>query len=269
MRRILLATDLEADSENSAAFALAIAHELDAELTVYHAYGRPDLSQANLTPEEREARVLTKMRELMASVTGPSFGDVVVRYDADVDYPGDGVLGRVADGDFDLLTFGLRGHVANQNQFSGLAQRFFTEADTSILAIPPGATFQGVREIVFASDLDREDEVVLEQLQTWRRAMGAELYVVHVYDDGEDRDRAREVMTRWRDRYASAPNLHFELMAGDFEHDIGAYVRQRGGDMLVLQSHTRGLFGRLFGHSAAEEIAHTVEVPLLVMRGEG
>ena len=37
--------------------------------------------------------------------------------------------------------------------------------------------------------------------------------------------------------------------------------------MLVLQSAKRGFFERLFSHSAAEDVAHTTDVPLLVMRG--
>jgi len=136
------------------------------------------------------------------------------------------------------------------------------------LAIPPQADFKGIAEIVFATDLDHADEVVLEQLQEWRQNMTADLFVVNVHEDDKEAEKARTVMSKWRDRYASRPRMHFELMEGDFESDIGAYVKQRGGDMLVMQSHKRGFFKRLFTHSSASDIAHVIEVPLLVMRGE-
>lgn len=273
MNRILLATDLEDTAKNVAAFALTLADNFGAELTVYHAYGKPDLSLADLSDEEREARVLTRMRELIGGLTGPSAADVPLRYVADVDYPGDGIIAQV-DGDrgYDLVVIGLRepagSGAGGRGQFSSLAYRILREVEADVLAIPPGAAFHGVNEIIFASDVDRADEVVLERLQEWRQRLSSELYVVHVYDDEDDKERARKVMTKWRDRYASRPNMHFELLAGDFTEDIGRYVRDRGGDMLVLQSHTRGLFGRVFQHSAAADVAQVVEVPLLVMRGE-
>ncbi len=74
------------------------------------------------------------------------------------------------------------------------------------------ASFHGVKEIVFASNLDSADERVLEQFQEWRQRMSADLYVVHVWEDSEDADHARRVMTQWRERYVSRPRLHFELI---------------------------------------------------------
>ena len=269
MNRILLATDLEDTARNVAAFALSIAENLHAKLTVYHAFGKPDLAQSMLTDAEREAKVMTAMRELIGGITSDSTTDVHVDYVADVDYPGDGIIEQVDKNDYDLVVIGLREASDGGEQFSSLAYRLLREVETSVLAVPPQASFMGVNEIVFASDVDRADEVVLEQLQEWRQGMSAELFVVHVYDDEQDKARATQVMKKWRERYASRPNIHFELMAGDFTEDIGAYVEKRGGDMLVLQSHTRGLFGRVFKHSAAADVAQVVQVPLLVMREIG
>ena len=110
---------------------------------------------------------------------------------------------------------------------------------------------------------------MLEQLQAWRHNLTADLFVVNVYESEHDAISARKVMSKWRERYADRPRIHFELMAGDFTEDIGAYVTQRSGDMLVLQSHTRGVFGRIFTTSSAAEVAQVVQVPMLVMRGEG
>jgi nucleotide-binding universal stress UspA family protein len=268
MQHILLATDLEDTSSNVAAFALAIADNFKAKLTVYHAFGKPSLQMGDTSDMMRQDKVEARMRSLISDVRSPGITDVVVNYAADIDYPGDGILNQLEEGDFDLLVIGLREPQEGASQFSSLAFKLLREADTAVLAIPPMATFHGIQEIVFATDLDHADEVVLEQLQSWRQNMGADLFVVNVYDDEQGADEARKVLGKWRDRYASRARMHFELMEGDFENDIGAYVSQRGGDMLVLQSHTRGFFARLFTHSSAADIAHVVEVPLLVMRGE-
>ena len=268
MRHVLLATDLEETAANVAAFALSIADQFGAELTVYHAFGKPDLSQGLRTDAQREDTVEDKMQAMMGSLISKSTADTSIHYVADIDYPGDGILEQVEKGNFDLVVIGLREATSSNGQFSSLAYRILREATCNVLAIPPKASFHGVNEIVFASDVDKADEIVLEQLQAWRQNFTADLFVVHVYDDAADKIKAQEVMAGWRDRYASRPRMHFELMAGDFEHDIGAYVAQRGGDMLVLQSHTRGLFGRVFTHSSAADVAQQVQVPLLIMRGK-
>jgi len=268
MQHILLATDLEPTAANVAAFALAIADNFKAKLTVYHAFGKPSLQMGDDIDEERSERVQDHLEKFISEVRGTTLTDVVVEFKTDVDYPGDGIIDEVEKGDYDLLVIGLREPKTSGTQFSSLAYRLIREADTSVLAIPPEASFQGIQEIVFGTDLDHADEVVLEQLQEWRQNMQADLYVVNVHEDDKEAEVARKVMSKWRDRYASRPNMHFELMEGDFEDDIGAYVKQRGGDMLVMQSHKRGFFKRMFTHSSASDVAHTIEVPLLIMRGE-
>ncbi len=267
VRHILLATDLEASAPNVAAFALTLAEHFGAELTVFHTFGKPDLSLGARSNEQREETVVRKMREMMAQLSTETNASVVVHYKTDIDYAGDGILNQVEEGQHDLLVIGLRQARDGEAQFSALASRIFREANTAVLAVPPQASYVGINEIIFASDVDREDEVVLENLQEWRQKLGADLFVVHVYENDEDRERARATMNKWRERYASRPRLHFELMAGDFTHDITAYVAQRKGDMLVLQSQVRGLFEQLFTHSSAADVAQNVEVPLLVMRG--
>ena len=264
--RILLATDLEATADNVAAFALAIADNFQAHLTVFHAYGLPHVSYGDATEVEREGRVLIELRKLMDRVKGPSYQDIKMNYVADIDYPGDGIINHVKSGNYDLLICGLREAHDGGPQFSSLGYRILQETPCHVLAIPPQATFHGVHEIVFATDFHGGDEAVLEQLQAWRQNMSAELFVVHIWNDEADAERARQIMGTWRERYASRPNIHFELMGGDFDSDIGDYVRQRGGDMLVIESSTKGFLTRLFGHSHAEALAHTTEVPLLVMR---
>lgn len=268
MQHILLATDLEPTAANVAAFALAIADNFKAKLTVYHAFGKPSLTMGEDSDEVKGTRVKERLESFISNLRGGSMTGVIVNYKTAVDYPGDGIIEEIESGDYDLLVIGLREAKTSGTQFSSLAYRLIREADTSVLAIPPQANFLGIQEIIFGTDLDHADEVVLEQLQEWRHNMKADLYVVNVYEDDKKADDARKVMSKWRERYNSRPNIHFELMEGDFEDDIGAYVKQRGGDMLVMQSYKRGFFKRMFTHSSASDVAHTIEVPLLVMRGE-
>ncbi len=266
--RILLASDLEDTAANVAAFALAIADNFKAHLTVYHAFGRPQVTYGDTPVAERESMVIVKLRELIAGVRGPSFADVEISYKADIDYPGDGIINEAGAGKYDLVVCGLRERNEGESQFTSLSYKILREVPTNILGIPPTASFHGVKEIIFATNLDQPDRIVLEQLQTWRQKMSADLYVVHVWDDKDDEAEARRIMMAWRADFGERPRLHFELMEGSFTVDIGDYVRQRGGDMLVVQSSKKGFFERLFESSAADDIAHTTDVPLLVMRGK-
>ena len=266
--RILLACDLEeAHAANVAAFALAIADNFKAHLTVYHAFGRPQATLGDATEEQREGKVLVELSALIKSIKGPSFDDVEISYKADVDYPADGITNEAEAGDYDLVVCGLRERNAGESQFSSLSYKILREVPKNVLAIPPQADFHGVKEIVFATNLDAPDHRVLEELQAWRRNMTADIYVVHVYEGRDQEEEARRILSVWREEFGKRPRNHFELTEGDFATDIGEYVRKRGGDMLVVQSSKKGFFERLFEHSAAEDVAHTTDVPLLVMRG--
>ena len=265
--RILLACDLEEHAANVAAFALAIADNFGAHLTVYHAFGRPRVTIGEATVEQREGVVLQELAALIKSIRGPSFADVEVHYRADVDYPIDGITAQAAAGGYDLVVCGLRERNEGQSQFSSLSYKILREVECDVLAIPPQADFHGIREIVFATNLDEPDHRALEGLQAWRRNLGADLFVVHLYETHAQEEEARRILAVWREEFGRAARTHFEVTEGDFALDIGDYVRRRGGDMLVLQSSKKGFFERLFEHSAAEDVAHTTDVPLLVMRG--
>ena len=272
MPRVLLATALEPAADNAAGFALAIARAFGEPLTVYHAYGKPSAALGSVPPEQRGARVDALMRELVARAAGATgIGDVDLRYAKGVDYAGDGILGELERGDYDLLVLGLRD---GADAFTTVSERMLREAECDLLAVPPRATFHGVSQVVFATDLDDADAVALEKLQRWRERLAAELLVVNVYDSDAGRARAVKRLGQWRERYAARHHTAFEAVAGDFDDDILAYVRRRGGDLLAVQSNPAGffggLFGGLFGGGHTRGLAqHIVDVPLLVIRGEG
>ena len=267
--RILLACDLEPHARNVAAFALAIAAKFEAQLTVYHAFGRPHVSMIDTPVELREGKVLTALTTLIKSVQAPGTAEVELRYKADIDYPVDGIVDEAETGKYDLVICGLRERNEGEAQFSSLSYKILRECPANVLAVPPQADFHGIDEIIFATDLDNEDHDLLDDLQIWRERMDAELFVVHLYEDATQAEEARRILSVWREEHAKTPRTFFETREGDFASDIGDYVRERGGDMLVLESAKRGFFERLFGHSAAEDVAHTTDVPLLVMRGVG
>ncbi len=267
VKHILLATDLRDTAANVAAFALAIAESFDARLTVYHAFGQPSLALGDTTLEERRAEILRKQKAMIERMQSSSTDGPEVSYLTSVDYAADGILNAADSGAYDLVVLGMHEDRDGRGQFSELAYTVLKKCETAVLAVPSEATFNGVQEIVFATDLEREDEDPLEQLQAWRRNLNAELFVVHFVEDRAKLGEARSKLGVWRDFYASRPNIHFEIAEGDLDDDIGRYVAQRGGDMLVLETHDRGFFASVFGQNETVEIARSIQVPLLVLHG--
>ena len=267
MPRVLLATALDPDAANTAKFALAIARAFGEPLTVYHAFGRPSPSLSGPPDVERRAQVERLMRELVAqAAAGGDLSAVDITYTVSVYYAGDGILAELDRGDYDLLVLGLRD---GADAFTTVSERMLQEAECDVLAVPPGATFQGVDQVVFATDLDDADAVALEKLQRWREHLVAELIVVNVYDSDAGRARAEKRLGQWRRRYEGRRHTTFEAVAGDFEEDILTLVKRRGGEMLAVQSNPGGFFRRLFGGGHTRELAqHVVDIPLLVIRGE-
>lgn len=268
MHRVLLATALDDGAVNTAVFALALARAFGEPLTVFHAYGRPSAILREVPPAEHRGVVERHMRELTARAAGPAgTAGVDVRYATSVDYAGDGILAELETGDYDLLVLGLRD---GAKDFTTVSQRMLREAECDVLAVPPRATFHGVGTCVFATDLDDADAVALEKLQHWRARLGAELQVVNVYEGDEARARADKRLGQWRRRYGEGARTRYEAVVGDFEDDILAYVARRGGDLLAVQSNPGGFLRRLFGGGSTRELAQRViDIPLLVVRGEG
>ena len=141
------------------------------------------------------------------------------------------------------------------------------------------------RSMLVPLDGSAFSEHALPVARTLARASGATLHLAHVhvpsvkqYMASEPRiDASREAENRQRERaYLEAIPTRLEaeaerklvpvLLDGPIAEALAAYVATNDIDLVVMTTHGRGGFTRLWLGSIAYSLAHQITVPLLLMR---
>lgn len=263
VKKILFPTEFADHAGHMFRYALEIAHIHQAELIAMHAFGRPE-GYAIGDEEAKRERVMTKLQTLARENTPEGYDDVSVRFAAEVEYPGDAILDIADKENVDLIVLGMTGKSDDIHRHLGSnALRVIRSADCPVLAIPSSATFQAVKEIVFTTDFEFDDLLVLHFLHD---TFNAHISVVHVVEKNRDRAAAERNMDALR-RTFSQFSISFDVLEDkDVEEAIEQFVAAKEANLLAMTSHRRSVIGLLLDNSTTRNIAKQTKTPLLVFK---
>lgn len=267
MKKILVPTDFSAPADHALDYALAIANQTGASITLLHAYkiystagmfvsiesymqddAGPDLSKRlkQIEPQLRNgARVEAR------SVNGEPIVAI-----ADV----------AEAGNYDLIVMGTKGAGGLKEVFVGsITHGVIRATQKAVLAIPEGARFNPIKTIVMAVDSERiSSSAVTSALVNLSRAFQAKIKIFHKdtgeTDHGIDAsiDRALELVEH---------SFHYELdNSGNTIKSIDQFVADTEADMLCLVRRKRNIMDEIFHSSITTKEAFHSVVPLLILR---
>lgn len=247
-------------------YAIEIAHKFDAELIFMNAYGRPE--GYSLGDEEaKKEKVLNMLREFAQTNTPDSYGNVKMRFVADVDYPSDAILSIAEKEKADLIVLGMTGKTNDVNRFLGSnALKVIRASEIPVFAIPDSAKYQEIKNVVFTTDFEFEDLAVLNFLN---KAFSADIQVIHIVEKRNKVNEAVKNMKSLEDAYAKHSNIRFDVIEGaDVEDNIEKFVEGKKADLLAMTSHKRSVIGQLLAGSTTRNIAKKTKTPLLVFKND-
>jgi nucleotide-binding universal stress UspA family protein len=137
------------------------------------------------------------------------------------------------------------------------------------------------RKILVALENSRTDEAILAHIEPLARLMGSELVLVHVADGWvarnmnelnlaesqemrEDRAYLEKVRLRFVDGGLPAQAV---LLAGEPADGIVRLAQEAGADLIAMSTHGHRFLGDLIYGSTASRVRHTVQIPVLLLRG--
>ena len=138
------------------------------------------------------------------------------------------------------------------------------------------------RNILVTLENSKTDEAILAHIEPLAQLMRSELLLVHVADgwvarnlgqlnlaDSEEMREDRAYLERVRERFA-ASGLRAEavLLTGEPADGIVRIARERGADLIAMSTHGHRFLGDLIYGSIASKVRHTVEIPVLLLRGK-
>ena len=280
IRHVLCPVDYSEFSRRASGYALALAREIGAKVTMLHAFV-PDVtfgSLATVNAESEERRQLQVLRNEFPAPEGVQV-DYVVKSGAAEDC----IVEEAATLGVDLIVVGAHGRTGLLRVLMGsVAEAVVREAPCPVVAIKalsdsqPWVGDSAAGGIVCALDANDYDQDVVDLAASMAASVNQPLDVLHVtlfpdiaerpgcYGSPSNLIRDHRALRRVRSRVDNAKlNLHH--LSGSPVEQVLHYVQQRRPRLLVLGTHARHGLQRLLG-STASKIMRKAECPVLVLR---
>jgi nucleotide-binding universal stress UspA family protein len=273
MLNILVPTDFSRLSKVAVQYAIKIGNKLDAHITLFHVITvsktvrhsmREKMKQLEIEMMEKaEADLNRLMKEICKSVkTNNPVECLAVRSD---DFQAT-LLKHAKKLRIGLIVMGTKGA-------SGLTKAVVGSNTTSIiekskipvLAVPSKATFNGFKDIVYASDL-KQTEKELKTLIPYVKKFGSVLHLLHVATKGKNLDEMEEKLDAAVKKTGYENMVTLVLVDRDVDGAIDQYLQISKADILTMFTHNLNFYEKLFDKSKTREMAFHSRVPLLAFK---
>ncbi|HBH24733.1 MAG TPA: universal stress protein [Cytophagales bacterium] len=284
MRKIVVPTDFSEQADNALELACDMAEHLpDVEITVIHVIEhtkkntvflgsssldttgqwskKPDMNDVFFIELYRKRR--SQMQELMDNprFTSLKIEDKIMRGNA---YQA--IEDEIVDTNADLIIMGTTGiNDWEESLIGSTAEKVVRHASCPVLTLRKKISFDDISNIAFASDFSGINTPFLNIPKSIQEYFHAKLHFVFINTPSNFRNERdiRKIMSDYAkennfDNYKLHIYSHFNE-----EEGIVSFIEDYDMDMVILSTHGRTGFIRLFEHSIAEDVVNYSKKPVL------
>ncbi len=270
MKTIIVATDFSPVADNAVEYAASAARQIGAKLVLFHLHTVSiHAVNARVSPlalQEMLDRNKERFEERGEAVRQAYGIEVVVDW-----YIGDfyeSIRASVASFGADLVVMGMAAKSLEQDLLGNTTTAAIHKLRTPILAIPQGAKFKDVKQVLFACDmLYGAQRVVLEQVRKVAAGFGAQVGVFHVNRKITEIKESETALTPHEDTFDEmfdGLSYYFkEVRSQAVLEEIKKEIKATRADMLIMVPLRYGFWSSLIHKSKTRIMASQSEIPLL------
>jgi len=273
MKKILFPTDFSANAQNAYTYALHLAEKLQANITTLHAYlpivvpvnalGNTVMDLTEMQEMEEWSDYKRAAKTMHEKAVKEHLEEVGVNHLMEEGTAVDTVLEKAMLENVDMIVMGTKGASGLIGTLLGSNTALVIEkATVPVLAVPKNAQYRPIRKMAIATDFDELQEDAIAKALEFAKLFNAELHCIHV--NVAHNPFLGERMSKLCSHFADAPKLTFEVLEGlDVLKTVDEYIHENDIDVLVMQTHKRTFFQKLFGVSYTKKMAFHTRIPLL------
>lgn len=267
---ILVPTDFSEKSEIAIRYACEIAACTGAEIlfmnVVEPPYDFPSRIE-EVVSSRKEAAVenLTKIIDDLHSVD--EFRFIRMKGKVEVGKVDTAILDVVRSQDFDLICVGLGGeHDFKKTLYGSITNTLLLESDIPVFAISKRIDFRSPKQLVFATDLRKNDLNEINKMESFAKDLGVQFRVINIAEDLNFNQRKVEIFTQEIRERTKNRSIEIEQYEGEsFLEGITKLIGSDSRTILVTTRYKKTLLEWLFTKSNARVLATIAEVPLLLI----
>jgi nucleotide-binding universal stress UspA family protein len=144
------------------------------------------------------------------------------------------------------------------------------KATCPVIAVPEGVLYQKIKKITYATSYFSSDINGIKKVVEIAEPFKAQLNVLHITIDGEGSPGSdKKAMESFKDlvtKNVAYNNISFQIISGQsVENTLEKYVDKESTDMLVMSTHYRDFFDKIFGRSVTKQLAYHIKIPLMTL----
>lgn len=270
MKTIIAATDFSNEAENAVAYAAALIQQIGGKLILFNAY-RPSIhvSNARLSPKALDESANRTKERLAAQAARISrtYSIAVSSHTSVMGDIGDEIDQLFSLHNADLLVMGMAAKSLEQDLLGNTTTALIHQFKFPVLAIPHGATFQGIDRILFACDnLQGVQRAILEEIKALALGMKASVEIFHVnnrirkiQEEGFD----DETIAKFGEGLDGVTYYYKDIESNTVIKGIADELTHVNADLLIMLPAQYGFWASLIHRSKTRIMASGLSVPLL------
>jgi nucleotide-binding universal stress UspA family protein len=283
MKTILVATDFSVPAENAAHYAIQLAKQIKANVTLCNAFKVPadapmaaQVAWPLVNEEDMEHESdgsLTQLVEKLSNNTcNPDSFCPEITFESDKGDVIQVIKEVVKRKPIDLVVMGMAGAgQLVQWALGSNSKTMIDEADFPVLFVPSVATFHGIKKIAFATTLSSDDLVPLQFLCALAKSIDAEIFVYHIASseskrveeiEGIDQDFQENVV-----RKLEYKKINYQNIWHSNTHEGLRWIRNNEEvDIIAMVHRQHSLVDKLVNGSYVHKLSRFTNIPLLVFQ---
>jgi len=275
IKNIVVATDFSVTARNAYRYANELANALNATLTIVHVKESIVMhSDVVIAPSSSEdnMELIKDLKELIAEedfVIGKSATKQEVKIKVLNGHPVDVLIEMSKTSNTDLIVIGATGLADVLTKiFGSISIKISNQAYCPVILVPREAKWQGIRQILFASDYDSMTTELSHNIIDFAVNMHAAIHFVNVrnYDPPFE---AKQKDIDWDKLFVvSDSDLSVEkhtIYGNNAVEELKKYSEEKHIDMIAFASKHRSFWENLMHKSITENMALSAIVPIMVM----
>jgi nucleotide-binding universal stress UspA family protein len=273
MKKILFPTDFSNVSKNAFIYALKLADSINAEIITMHVYHLPQANYINVSGYLHEIYDVTELNNF------ENYKDEVpvLRHIAEENNLGHVRISHVLlqgnliaeiqkitkQENIDFVVMGTKGATGLKETFLGtVATKVMNDVKAIVFAVPEHCQYQPINKILFVTQLNPEDLVVLKKVMAFAEVFQAQIDCLRVIAHHET-DK-NDHIENWEQIRNHGIVMH-TIVGNDIEGIILNFIDTHQINVIAMHVHHRNFFEKLFTISLSKKLAFHVNVPILTI----
>lgn len=273
MKTLLIPIDFSATALQALPYAADFAQKLDAKIVLFHAHPVAEhyveapaymIVERTNAIKELAMRRLAKIQGRIHAINPEIYCESVVAQGPFLRE----LREYMVENTVDWIIMGTKGARGLQKLLSGTqTAKVIGKTSCPVLAIPPESLFEGIKEILYATNFEDENEGILRQLSELAGLFNARVNILHI---STTRDAADNQIFDWYrnviEEFIPTQKISFHTIWNrNVEEGIQEMVEKLAPDMLIMSTHKRSWKELLLEGSHTQTMVFETHVPLLAL----